>query len=254
MRRAFTLIELLVVVAIIGLLVGLLLPSLAASRHQARAVVCRTRLRQLQAATVVYAQTNRDALPMNTVGNWSTTPDQQRGRDYPWPVLLWKDLARSRQAYACPEMELLPMWTQVRQYPNPYEYFEQEPGYAVSYEMKLDLGSTAFDPILRKLNLWKYYAYLNPSQLITTPRGNKLKPLRLLNDVRFPGQVMLFADRYWMWHHVDRKAVRQLVFVDGHCDRARDLAPDPNNTNPTEYFLKYWYYDSTRGRTDVQKW
>jgi len=45
-RRGFTLIELLVVISIIGLLISLLLPALAQSRHVARASQCLSQLRQ----------------------------------------------------------------------------------------------------------------------------------------------------------------------------------------------------------------
>ncbi len=52
----FTLIELLVVVAIIGLLMAILLPTLSRIRRQARAVVCQSNLRQW--GVMFYAYTN----------------------------------------------------------------------------------------------------------------------------------------------------------------------------------------------------
>jgi len=53
-RRGFTLIELLVVVAIIGLLIGILLPSLGAARKSARVTTCTARLYQLGIAMGLY--------------------------------------------------------------------------------------------------------------------------------------------------------------------------------------------------------
>lgn len=59
-RAGFTLIELLVVIAIIALLVSILLPSLAAARDAARAVVCSSNLRQVVLAHATYMTDNKD--------------------------------------------------------------------------------------------------------------------------------------------------------------------------------------------------
>jgi prepilin-type N-terminal cleavage/methylation domain-containing protein len=50
----FTLIELLVVVAIIGMLISVLLPSLSRARQQARAVQCQAHLRELGHGMIIY--------------------------------------------------------------------------------------------------------------------------------------------------------------------------------------------------------
>jgi len=60
---AFTLIELLVVVAIIGVLVAMLLPSLARAREEGRAVACAGTARQLGVSFTLYAGDNYWALP-----------------------------------------------------------------------------------------------------------------------------------------------------------------------------------------------
>ncbi|HSW47076.1 MAG TPA: type II secretion system protein [Phycisphaerae bacterium] len=57
--RGFTLIELLVVVAIIGLLVAILLPSLAKARDTAKGAACASYLRTFGSAFEVYASSNR---------------------------------------------------------------------------------------------------------------------------------------------------------------------------------------------------
>jgi len=73
-RRAFTLIELLVVVAIIGLLVAILLPSLSKARRQAKMIGCRTNLHSIGQACIQYALDNKDrfADPYATGGQYTT--------------------------------------------------------------------------------------------------------------------------------------------------------------------------------------
>jgi prepilin-type N-terminal cleavage/methylation domain-containing protein len=55
-NRAFTLVELLVVIAIIGVLVSLLLPSLAGAREQAKQLKCLANLKDMAAAGTAYSQ------------------------------------------------------------------------------------------------------------------------------------------------------------------------------------------------------
>lgn len=57
-RKAFTLIELLVVISIVALLMGVLIPALAAARSRSLAVVCKSNLRQLVLANLSYASEN----------------------------------------------------------------------------------------------------------------------------------------------------------------------------------------------------
>ena len=59
----FTLIELLVVVGIIGLIIAILLPSLAKAREQAKATACASQLRQLGLGLMIYTQANAGQLP-----------------------------------------------------------------------------------------------------------------------------------------------------------------------------------------------
>lgn len=59
-RRGFTLIELLVVVAIIGLLIAILVPSLNIAREQGRRTLCRANLRQIGQGWSMYLTENQD--------------------------------------------------------------------------------------------------------------------------------------------------------------------------------------------------
>jgi len=68
-RRAFTLIELLCVIAIIGILVALLLPSLAQAKARAKRLQCISHLHQAGMAFQSFAQDHNGQFPMAVPGN-----------------------------------------------------------------------------------------------------------------------------------------------------------------------------------------
>jgi prepilin-type N-terminal cleavage/methylation domain-containing protein/prepilin-type processing-associated H-X9-DG protein len=59
----FTLIELLVVIGVIGVLVALLLPAIAAAKERARRVACLSNVRQFVLGTQLYGSDHADRLP-----------------------------------------------------------------------------------------------------------------------------------------------------------------------------------------------
>ncbi|MGC9261485.1 MAG: type II secretion system protein [Phycisphaerae bacterium] len=63
LRHGFTLIELLVVIAIIGLLIAILLPSLARAKETANRAVCSVNIRGIVQSMTIYAQSNRKTFP-----------------------------------------------------------------------------------------------------------------------------------------------------------------------------------------------
>ena len=71
-RPAFSLVELLVVIGIIAILIGLMLPALQRVRTHARTIACRSNMRQIGQAMLLYANDNR---------GWLFPPDH--GLDVP---------------------------------------------------------------------------------------------------------------------------------------------------------------------------
>lgn len=75
---AFALVELLVVIGIIGLLMAILLPALAAARAESRAVLCLSNVRQV--ATALYTYGGGKRLPPNistpSPGRWGSDDDR----------------------------------------------------------------------------------------------------------------------------------------------------------------------------------
>jgi prepilin-type N-terminal cleavage/methylation domain-containing protein/prepilin-type processing-associated H-X9-DG protein len=64
-KTGFTLVELLVVISIIGLLMGVLIPALAAARGRAQTIVCGANLKSYGYGLIMYADSNRDKAPFS---------------------------------------------------------------------------------------------------------------------------------------------------------------------------------------------
>lgn len=113
-RHGFTLIELLVVIAIIAILAAILFPVFARAREAARASSCRSNLKQLSTAMLMYVQDYDEAMvnysgcaatgvhdPANAVGVW---PDGSPKVVY-WNVQLEPYIKNTQVAY-CPSIRL----------------------------------------------------------------------------------------------------------------------------------------------------
>jgi len=72
--RAFTLVEILTVLAVIGVLMGLLLPALNSARENGRRVHCMNNLRQIGLAMMAYAGDNENHMPTALHNNAKNGP------------------------------------------------------------------------------------------------------------------------------------------------------------------------------------
>jgi prepilin-type N-terminal cleavage/methylation domain-containing protein len=87
-RMGFTLIELLIVIAIIGILAGLVLPTVTMVREQAKRIDCASRLRQVGMCTMAFAQDNRGYLPECT----RVLPNKPANKSSPDNYQQWYEL------------------------------------------------------------------------------------------------------------------------------------------------------------------
>ena len=92
-KLGFTLIELLVVIAVIGILIAMLLPALSATRDRARAVVCKSNMRQIGLALHMYAEGHGGRFP------W--TEHSQAGES--WIITLGPYLEDVDAVRVCPD-------------------------------------------------------------------------------------------------------------------------------------------------------
>src|SRR5688572_19673878 len=80
--NAFTLVELLVVIGIIAVLISILLPSLQKAREAGNRTACLSNLHQMHLMLVMYANANRDQVPIGYSGSGNAGAALAQGNNY----------------------------------------------------------------------------------------------------------------------------------------------------------------------------
>jgi prepilin-type N-terminal cleavage/methylation domain-containing protein/prepilin-type processing-associated H-X9-DG protein len=98
-KKAFTLVELLVVIAVIGILAGLLLPTLSKTKESGKSIACLNNLHQIGIGLQLYVSDNQNLLP--SMDNVSTNTPPGTGKP-PINVVLLTYVGGNSNVFGCP--------------------------------------------------------------------------------------------------------------------------------------------------------
>lgn len=149
-RRGFTLIELLVVIAVVAVLIGLLLPALAAARESGHAAICLSNLRQSYMACRVYADENRGVgpaigQPYAAPPNWGLVVQSYGGQEGAGPQNAYS----TRSSLVCPTVDRAYPERMTRTYAMNATGHAGQPGDPDNYDDPNQPGHIRFDHVDR---------------------------------------------------------------------------------------------------------
>ena len=160
----FTLLELLVVVAIIGILVGMMLPALGTARNAAHSAVCKSNLRQLGIAMHLYIEDH----------GGHCMPIHNTDKDY-W--FGWRESSSSRvfdrtKGYLYPYLEVTRAVEQCPSFEMAERFDGKLVGYAYNYREAITLAGKTYNKGLDATVM--YNTIRSPSELVVLIDGARV--------------------------------------------------------------------------------
>ncbi|HYE18150.1 MAG TPA: DUF1559 domain-containing protein [Tepidisphaeraceae bacterium] len=209
-RRAFTLVELLVVIGIIGLLVAILLPTLARGRAAAQQVACASNLRQLGIGLHLYVDQHRyypGSCALRDEVIYAAWPTRLRGA-----LGLAVDV-RSLGLFHCPARDSDLQWDPAFS-TGPHFALPADAGFGYLPGERLLLITARFS---YGYNDWGSSPLQGPPYGTTHQKG-----LGGDLDKRFAGMKEMARGRV-------RRAAEMIALADSNADGTWDYSIDPNN-------------------------
>jgi prepilin-type processing-associated H-X9-DG protein/prepilin-type N-terminal cleavage/methylation domain-containing protein len=185
-RTAFTLIELLVVVAIIGLLVSILVPSLSAARKRAQRIKCLSQMRAFGQGIGIYVNEYADVLPPSRL--------PKIGDCDSWAILYGRKKYRPTFVAVLSTAVGVPPFDDPKACKTEYDMYGQR-GDRQDYSYPVYVCPTVRDwTDERNGSIGFNYQFLGNSRLIEDrPGAYKNWPVQI-TWVRHPGRVILAGD------------------------------------------------------------
>ena len=218
-NRAFTLIELLVVIAIIAILMAILMPSLQLAREQAGSIYCRSNIKTLTLAWLMYKDANDGKL---VDGNTREYPPSGDNTSWVYIPPNWQNEGVEQKKDCIKKGLLWPYVKEIKAYHCPSDRRQKSQAHRDSYRTYSIAGGMNG---VAKTGGWEilpcilYSDIKNPATKLVfiaecDPRGTNL------NSWVLRPKSKQWVDPFGAWH---RNNGSNLGFADGHVDTHRWL-------------------------------